>query len=360
MNTLKGRRITMLLRDVQEKYSNYLYLADYVTIAAAKATGLIPAAYIDPKNPKGGIFPDYCLCGSENAISRNLKHARCCNPRCKIKIGLQLSKIFSDFGIKGVGDSICTMMVYRMWDDMPNKSPMDVIALPFEKYPLDIQCSVAGQNFRSACIEIKNVELTFAEMVAHLGIEGIGSISKKLFADINSVEDLIFAIEKQGSLKDFCTIRGIYDRNVITNFYMSLQDILLAQEYFGLTLRRTGKITLEIAITGRVYINGAHLTKSDFVRLCNKVAVLDNGTQLFEVVQKSSATQSVNFVIADTPSNSAKYRVGKSRGILKTGQEFLNYLQEEVRKCQEKITEMDSTLTSTKQKTPEIKQIENF
>lgn len=352
----------MLLEDVKKEYSNYMYLYDYITIKEAKATGLIPAEYVDPENPEGGIFPNYCLCGSENAISRNLKHARCCDPRCKIKVGLQLSKIFTDFGIKGVGDSICTTMVFRMWDDMKYKSPIEIIAMPFEKYPVDIQCSVAGQTFRNACVEIKDTEMTFAEMVTHLSIEGIGSVSKKLFVGINSIEDLISAVEKQGSLKDFCTIRGVYDRNVITNLYMSLQDILLAQQYFGLTLRNTGKVSIEIAITGRVYIKGCHLTKSDFVRLCNRVAVLEDGTQLFEVTQKSSATQSVSFVIADTPSNSAKYRIGKSRGILKTGQEFLDYLQEEVRKCQTKITEMNSTSisTSTKVETQEMEKITNF
>lgn len=354
----------MLLKDIQKKYETYSYLSEYVTVQEAKESGLIPAAYVDPEKPEGGIFPNYCLCGSENAISRNLKHGRCCDPRCKIKVGLQLSKIFTDFGIKGVGDSICTLIVYRMWDRMKYKSPMEIIALPWEDYPLDIQCSVAGQNFRQGCEDIKQTEMTFAEMVSHLGIEGIGSISKKLFSGINSIEDLISEIERQGGVKDFCTLRGVFDKNVITNLYMSLQDILLAQDFFGLTLRKTGHVEIEIAITGRVYINGTHLTKDNFVKLCNRVSTLNDGTQLFEIIQKSSAVQSISYVIADTPSNSAKYRAGQSRGILKTGQEFLNYLQEEVLKCQQKIDRMNSTSTLTSEKEmqqeEEIQRMQSF
>lgn len=330
----------MTLEEINKKYPSYHFMIGYTTIRNAKDEGLIPAIYQDPEDPSGGVFPDYCNCGSENVISYNLKRAKCCDPRCPIKLGYTLSEMFTRFGIKGVGDAICSKMVKGTYDKLQYKSHLEVLLLNPTDYPVSVRGSAAAYDFYRGFLQMQTRELTFPDLVANLGIEGLGSNTKKLLEGIQSFEHLADEIEKAGSTKMFCIHRGVADENVVANLYIHLVDIALAEKIFVKCLRRTGVINIPITITGRIYLNGVHYTKEEFVRHCNHIAQLDDGTQLFEIQFKNKALESVKYIVADTPSNSAKYRAGLRRNNLITGQAFVDFIKEEVNKCQEKLKEM--------------------
>lgn len=333
----------MTLDEINKAYPSYHFMIGYMTIRDAKDEGYIPKIYQDPDDPAGGVFPDYCKCGSENVISYNLKRAKCCNPRCPIKLGYTLSEMFTRFGVKGVGDAICSKFVRGVYDKLEHKSHIEILNLAPEDYPISIRGTAAGYDFYRGVLQMRSREITFPELISNLGIEGLGSNAKKLFHDIQSVEGLIDAIEQAGSTRMFCVHRGVADENVMANLYIHLVDIALAEKIFAGCLRRTGAINIPITITGRIYLNGMHYTKDEFVRHCNRVAQLENGEQLFEIVFRNKALETVKYIVADTPSSSAKYKAGLRRNNLITGEEFVKYIKEEVEKCQTKLKEMKNS-----------------
>ena len=340
----------MTLDEINKKYPTYHFMIGYKTIRQAKDEGLIPAIYQDKDDPHGGIFPDYCKCGSENVISTNLKRAKCCDPRCQIKLGYTLSEMFTRFGIKGVGDAVCSKIIKGLYDQLEYKSHLEVLTINPGDYPISVRGTAAGYEFYRGIVQMQSRELTFPELVANLGIEGLGSNSRKLLEGIQSFEQLASEIEKAGSTRLFCVHKGVADENVMANLYIHLIDIAIAEKIFAKCLRRTGVINIPITITGRIYLNGVHYTKDEFVRHCNRIAQLENGDQLFEIQFKNKALETVRYIVADTPSNSAKYRAGLRRNNLITGQEFVNYIKEEVEKCQMKLKEME---TQNSEKTSE-------
>lgn len=331
----------MTLNEINNTYPSYHFMREYITIREAKDRGLIPAIYQDPNNPEGGVFPDHCTCGSENVISLNLKRAKCCNPRCPVKMGYALSEMFTRFGIKGVGDAICAKMVKGTYDKLQYKSHVEILMLEPADYPISVRDTVAAYDFYRGTLQMKSRELTFPDLIANLGIEGLGSNSKKLFEGIQSFDQLAEEIKRVGNTKMYCIHHGVADENVMANLYIHLIDIAVAEFIFASCLRRTGMINIPITITGRIYLNGVHYTKEEFVRYCNNIARLENGEQLFEIQFKNKALESVQFIVADTPSNSAKYRAGLRRNNLITGQAFVDYIKEEVEKCQKKLQELE-------------------
>lgn len=349
----------MTLDEINQQYPSYHFMIGYTTIRDAKDEGLIPKIYQDPDNPSGGIFPDFCRCGSENVISYNLKRAKCCDPRCQIKLGFTLSEMFSRFGIKGVGDAICSKIIKGTFDKLKYKSHLEVLMLKPEEYPISVRGTAAACAFYRGFLEMQTRELTFPDLVANLGIEGLGSNSKKLLEGIQSFEHLADEIEKAGSTKMFCIHRGVADENVMANLYIHLIDIAMAEQIFAKCLRKTGAVNIPITITGRIYLNGVHYTKEEFVRHCNHVAQLENGEQLFEIQFKNKALESVEYIVADTPSNSAKYRAGLRRNNLITGQAFIDYIKEEVSKCQKQLKEME-TINSQQENNQKLEKLQEF
>ena len=145
----------------------------------------------------------------------------------------------------------------------------------------------------------------------------------------------------------------------------SIVDIWLADLVMQKSIRAEGKIKIEICITGFLRMNGTRITKDEFVKLCNKVSVTEDGTQLFEVVQNTAKVGAVH-IIADAPSNSAKYLAGLKRGeevdidgvkrsVLMSSSEFINYLEELKKKWKQKQDEINQT---NSQKQPELEQSE--
>ena len=316
-----------------ELTNTYGAFDNFVTVREAKEIGLIPARYVDADFPEDGIFPDKCVCGSENIITRDLKRAACCNPRCKVKLGFALSELFSRFGTKGIGDQTCIQMINGVYSRLRYKSHIEVLALRYEDYPQSLYGTVAGQTMFHTCSRIRTQQMTFSGMISMLGLPELSTSTGVMFRGINNASQLIERIKECGGVASFCSRRGIYDSEKLFWLYNSLTDILLAEKIFS-NLRKEGIRRIKICITGMVCVDGVHLTRTAFLNYCNSIARYDNGVQILEI-ENTSAKESCAYVVADYPSNSSKYLAGKARGVLITADDFVNKIKGVITQCME-------------------------
>lgn len=326
----------MTLEEINDKFRDHCAYSNFITVQEAKEFGLIPRIYYEDCGDDAGTFPNHCICGSENILTRDLQQPQCCNPRCHVKMGYGLSELFTRFSIKGIGNALCLRMVNGCYSKLQYKSYIELISMSQSDYPYSIQGTVAADNFYLACYKIRQETLTFPAMIAKLGLPELNTSSIILFDRINCFKDLLAEINRLGGVKQFCNNRGVYDMSKIYWLHNSLIDIALAEIVFCRTLRRAGLHRIDICITGRVLIDGVHYTKDEFVKYCNSLGKLEDGTQLFELRQ-TTALETVNYIVADTPSTSRKYMAGKRRGVLITSKDLINKLKEVNGKWQSRL-----------------------
>lgn len=317
--------------EFSEVYNRYHTFDNFVTIEEAKATGIIPASYINAKDPAGGIFPNRCKCGSQNIISRNLKRAMCCNPKCKIKMGLALAELFARLGVKGLGEATCIKFISLVYDKLQYASHLEVFLMKYDDYPPQFKWTVIGEKMYIECQKARKTPMTFSGMVTMLGLPEFGNGAADLFYGFHSFEEFFATIKKFNGIQNYCSSRGVYDKDKLFWLYCSMTDIMVADHVFY-NIRREGLRKIKVCITGILTIRNVRVSRKEYVDACNNIAKLDNGLQLFEI-ENTAAKETCSYVIADYPSNSAKYLAGKKRGVLITGDGFITKLKEAVEQC---------------------------
>ena len=326
----------MTLDELKREHDRYYAFSYFMTVEEAKRFGTIPKEYWD-------YFPNKCECGSENILTGSLQQPQCCNPKCFIKQGYALSELLTRFKCKGLGPARCIEIV-------------KTLAPQFKYNSIDLLRAIG---------KIRSEKITFPTLISNLAIPTLGDKALKLLQGINNFEEFAAYVKASGSLQAFCDSRGIHDPMVFFWIQQSIVDIWLADLVMQKSVRAEGKIKIEICITGFLRMNGTRITKDEFVKLCNKVSVTEDGTQLFEVVQNTAKVGAVH-IIADAPSNSAKYLAGLKRGeevdidgvkrsVLMSSSEFINYLEELKKKWKQKQDEINQT---NSQKQPELEQSE--
>lgn len=348
----------------------------WVSVSQAKAMEIIPEKY-------RVYFPDYCECGSENIIKVSLKQAMCCNPKCKCKVGFALAEMIKNFGCKGLAETSCTKIYNMMqgYNDVRKEaglpailetdSYVELFAVMFNDYPMQLRSTAMGVSFASIRDQMFKQRLTFPKLIGMLGIPSVGSNAEKLFAGIDDFESLLAALKQSGGLMNFCLKRGVADPMVMFNLEQSIMDIVVAWKLFGGTLRKVGMQRLDVCITGILTLDGKRITEHDFVEACNAVCTTADNVQLYEI-KSTSATKSAPFIIYSTPSSSAKFRAGKSRGIVRdefgehsvliTTDDFIKLLKERVLTWTKEMEENSQIHQSTEAETkaPELVPISNF
>ena len=368
----------MTFKELKEK-DVFGAFRNYVTVKDAKEMGLIPVDF-------ASYFEDKCLCGSDRIISMNLKQMQCVDPKCPIKQALALHNMFSRFGCKGVGEEICKqayngiIQANKSFKEhngegfLKTSSYLELLILHPNYFPMSFRSTVAGDTFILYRDYIISKRLTFGELVSQLGLPELETSALKLFAGINSFEQLKEEIQSAGSISRFCDSRGFYDPMKKFWFNQSLEDIYIASVIFSQSIRQTGLQVENICITGSIYPNGSRMTKKAFIDYCNMASyteplrdiivgaletceideiaksdadtflheigvspitlledkiskrdlqemvmqddALDTPVQLFEI-RLSTAKMSAIHIIADAASNTDKYRTGLMRGVEK-------------------------------------------
>ncbi len=295
-----------------------------------------------------------------------------------------------------------------------SNSYVEILALPVDVYPKYFTQSAIGLEFLNGVHYIKQQTLTFSQMVSLLGLPEFDSTAYKLFNDINSAEELINIIKSEGGVANFCDRRGVYSLQKKYWLLASIDDIVIGSYIFADKMKMQSLQTLEICITGSLQFGGTRVTKNDFISICNEKGVsrpiadllgdVFEGTSTITLgqlkqlnsllngdlvpageqkdcytsedvinhvlslnypgvpvlnIRMTTAKKSVPYILADYPSNSAKYLEGLRRGeeydgagnkhkVLVTSTEFLDIVINEVHKWEEElINKCKKTLTES-------------
>lgn len=294
-------------------------------IQKAFDSGLIPASYV-------GVIPLKCHCGEELEVNDTLTKMWCPSERCDWKQVARMNKMLTAFGVKDIGESYCV----ELWREMKNvgldDSHVNVFRLTYPDYPDRFSDEVTLKKFNNIQKVITDslfdTGYTFGELVSKLSLPNFDINARNLLIGFNCLEDMILYVKSmypgEYSLYTFVRERfgyGVQSRKIYNTLYTFQKDIKIAEEIFG--LRLSVRKQIRVAITGRIECAG-RFTRKEFVKHCN-----DMCSGYAEIVD-SSASSSVQWVIADESSDSSKYNYGVRNGILINSSEFENWLKEEV------------------------------
>lgn len=274
-------------------------LQDFLTVQEAKQKLRIPSKFHE-------YFPDTCCwCRSPMVINEANTIMKCGNPHCARKVGNQAAAILKDLGYKGYGPEKCT--AYCAFNEITNIT-MFLQQPPPSLNPLD---------------DLNNIAPTFPTLVKMLHIPNIGTKAQKIFKGYDSLVELIGKLGLEGLYSHVVNILG--GKASADQFINSLTDYL--EDIIGITeivrVSKQAQRVVLIEITGHITRvkgdNNEPLTKDAFVMALNRLA-----QPLGIEFQRSSKFTQLEFMVADSPSNSRKYIVGTQRGILVTSDRLLS------------------------------------
>lgn len=330
----------MTFREMRTQYDSYNAFSNYITINHAKFVGRIPKDYFN-------YFEDYCDCGSERIITTNLRTMQCADPRCPIKQALALSKLFSNFECKGVGDAICKRAYTEVEQAnkrrvaageeplLKTKSYLEILILDSSVYSVDFIDSAAGETFLAYVNWIKTKKLTFPQMINMLGLPEFETSAIKLFDGINTFAELRNQILQAGGISNFCEQRGFHDAMKKYWLYVSLEDIYLASLIFAQSIRPVGLLDEQICITGSIKPGGERMTKKAFIEYCNMCAhtkpilgiILEVLQDNYESLVREDVDRLCDFLKIENSLNKDIVTVEEIKTVLTENQQLNNTIQ---------------------------------
>lgn len=295
----------------------YAAFDDYISVKQAKEDGLIPQEY-------WRVFRDKCECGSDMIISKNRTFIKCCDPRCPIKLGKMLSQTFANFGMKNISDGTTLPLMKEIIHVKGIYSHIAALRLDSSWKPLNL-FGVKGEIYYDNLDQIYSKRYTVGDLVSKLSIPTLDTTAKKIFDVYPTLDSLIK--RGNGDLRIPLRKCGIYDTKVVYYLDTYFEDIKTALELFKNNIFTTIYETVDIVVTGSVSPEGIYMSRNEFIDYINSLTMLQDGRQIIGF-KLSGALQSVDYIIADQPSNSRKYKVGLERNVLITSTEFVNLIRE--------------------------------
>lgn len=351
-------------------------LSEFMTVEDAMLSGLIPDSY-------HSLFENYKTCddkhcGAPLIINSNRTVMKCGNPNCAKILASRVLKVYNRFGLMNFGPK----NVYS-W----------VTTSDIRDVPEAIM--KAPNSIKPAITNWLNSYHTPGEIIEMLAIPGIGSKATKMMMGINNFTQLQELVEYYGVqlVMNKCGIHGKLKmewweamkegmalgmpwedwskyilENSMTKYipynnfeefgedmtFEGLRSILQLQLggvgkdaqncaeslytywnelrlIFSITRCLPSSVeTYKIIITGDITQvtrpDGSMFERQEFIDFVNDIA-LEGGIRY----QNSTAFASSEFVIADYPSNTNKYRRGIEKGNLISSLEFVNLVKERVK-----------------------------
>lgn len=274
------------------------------------------------------VFPSHCKCGAEIIMTcEGRTQLQCCNPCCWIKMAHRMSYFISFHGFKDFGEQTCLSLFSACHDVLPYYSFLSAFSLS------DTQLAVGLSDNKISLLheikeELQHHAFHFSDAIASLGIPNVGPLSP-LF-DVVKSPLVLLQYMLQGKTNELCDMAGIQAQS--TRFHLRTFDIdvLLLMRDIMPNIMATPKGEVFVAITGKVSVRGQSYTRAEFIDLCESIKD-QSGTQLYKLVETKSR-EKLQYVIADTPSNSDKYQIGRQLGKLITADEFYEVLLSAVQK----------------------------
>ena len=269
------------------------------------------------------VFPHKCACGAEMIMTEpGHTQLQCCNPSCWVKMGHRLAYFTSSLGYKGFGEQSGLSLLRATYDQLPFKSFLATFLLTDTQLSSGLSEYYVGL-FNEIKADIYERPFHFVNAISALGIPNIGSNSA--FFDVVKSPVILLDYLLHDKLNDLCDASGI--QAPITRFQLAMSkvDIVTLMKDVMPNILATPKGEIFVAITGKVSVNNVQYTRQDFIALCEALQG-SNGEQLYKLVE-TKAEAKIQYVIADTPSNSDKYRLGLRLNKLITADEFYKELK---------------------------------
>lgn len=275
-------------------------------------------------------FPHTCKCGGEVIMTSDIDGSKytqlqCCNPYCWVKMAHRFAYFTKSLGFKGFGVSTSV----QLYQDLAQtfKYPTFLSIFLVTDTEINRICGDAyTQSFSAMREELHNKGFQFKDAIASLGIQDIGKGST-LFDVVKSPAVLLECILKD-KLDDICDMAGINAPKTRFALSMAKIDIITLMVDVMPYILSTPNHEVYVAITGSVSVNGISYTRQEFIKLCEDIKD-KRGEQAFKLVE-TKAVSKIEYVIADTPSASSKYELGKRLNKLITATDFYNILRSQV------------------------------
>lgn len=251
-------------------------------------------------------IPKKCYCGGDIELTDTGVQAVCTNPFCYCKMANRLESMCKAMDIDDWGYAACEEVCRKFG-----------LKSPFQALQLDIAYNkglFTAKGVKLSALEKKIRNITdpskrkckLYEMVKYANIEGIDTVSYKLFGEFNTIEEAYEQFEK-GQVPYIASKLGISDDSSVMAYrtYKNLMnhkgELLYGEKIFN--IEKISGEPIKMAITGGV--NGYH-NKASFVDMLNErypdaYFVLGN-----------SVTLETQIVVADGDTSSNKFKRASS------------------------------------------------
>lgn len=278
-----------------------------------------------------GIFPQHCRCGGEVILTDvtdeqgGNTQLQCCNPDCWIKMAHRFAYFAKALGYKGFGATGALTLYEAVHSEFKYPTFLSIFFLPLSTI-MTYMGEAYANGFDTLRAELSSRSFQFKDAISSLGIPGVGKGST-LFDIVKDPVVLLNACVKN-SVSDLCDMAGIHAPK--TRYYLNIArlDILILLRYVMPHILSTPKREVYISITGAVMVDGVGLTRAEFISKCESLQD-SNGTQAYKLVE-TKAVSKLDYVIADSPSSSSKYELGKRLNRLITADDFYHMLEKNV------------------------------
>lgn len=275
-----------------------------------------------------GVFPHHCNCGAEIIMTRDTDEEygytqlQCCDPDCWIKMAHKFAYFVKSLGYKGYGATSVMPLFRHFHDRFLYPTFLCLFDIPSSEIRGLVGDALAD-GISSIKEDLKNDVFQFKDAIVALGIPDIGK-GCSLFDVVKSPEVLMGFILK-GKLPELCAMCGIQAPKTLYYLTIARVDIITLIHDVMPKIVGTPKNEVNVAITGSVTVEGQGLTRAEFIWKCE--SLLDSkGSPAYKLIETKAASR-LDYVIADAPSNSSKYELGKRLGILVTADDFYTMLK---------------------------------
>lgn len=278
-----------------------------------------------------GVFPKVCECGGEFILTEpGHTQLQCCNPGCWLKMGYRLAYFISSLGYKGFGEA-SSVAIFRANHDRLKYNTFLSAFLLEDSCLYSCLTDYYTSLFKEIREDLKTRPVQFVDAISALGIQNIGK--RSMFFDVVKSPVVLVHYVIQGKTDELCDICGI--QAPITRFQLKAAavDIATLVKDVMPNILTTPKNEMYVAITGKVSVNGIAYGRREFIALCEGL-VDSNSVQLYKIVE-TKAESKLDYVIADYPSSSEKYRLGQRMNNLITAQDFYNLIKQKADEVKE-------------------------
>ena len=278
------------------------------------------------------VFPSKCRCGSEIIMTSTSSkfggytQLQCCNPYCWVKMAHQFAYFMKSMGFRDFGETGALTLYNYLGSKMTSPTFLAIFDVSTSEIA-SLMGDAYASKFAAAKSTLHDSVFQFKDVIAALGIPDIGKGSR-LF-DLVKDPAVLCKFVADNKTDYLCELAGI--QAPMTRYHLNVArlDILTLFLKVAPNVYSTPKNEVHVAITGAVSVDGKSVTRPEFIAICEGIRD-GKGSPMYKIVETKSQAK-LDYVIADSPSSSSKYKLGQDLGILITADNFLALLREPVK-----------------------------